>query len=88
MNDSLDTETKPNGCPLHSCSFNYCFWAKLMVAIPALPLAAIVASSYFESPEHKALATVATVILLIYSAIKIDQMTVFSRKIVKRNCTK
>ncbi len=64
--------------------FNYCFWAKLIVAIPALPLAAIIAASFFTSPAMQFAAGAGAVALLVYAAIKIDQMPCLLRKVVER----
>ena len=75
----MTTETKAchNG-------FNYCFWAKLIVAIPALPLTAILAASFFTSLPMQIAAGAASVAFLIYAAIKIDQMPCLLRKVVER----
>jgi hypothetical protein len=84
MSEELQTKT----CPFSSCSFSYCFWAKLIVAIPALPLAAFLAASQFDSPVAQTIAASVTVGALVYAAVKIDRMPVFSGKVVKRDCGK
>ena len=76
------TDDKTNksctGCPF---KFSFCFWAKLIVAIPALPIAAKVAMMQFENPTAKLAAAIITVAVLIYAAIKIDRIPALSRKI-------
>ena len=58
-----DMQEKPSG------GFDFCFWAKLLVAIPVLPLVATLAAMRFTTPMSQALAAVAAVI-----ALKIDKM--------------
>lgn len=64
--------------------FNYCFWAKLIVGIPAVYIVVQVASSFFTSPLLQmwsgALAGIATV----YAAIKIDKIPALQKKIIEK----
>ena len=61
--------------------FNFCLWAKILVAIPTLPLIAIIASTYFENSAAKVIAALAAVSLVVYLSIKIDQIPALSKKI-------
>jgi hypothetical protein len=81
MNNSDTKTTENKGC---KSGFNYCFWAKLIVAIPALPLTAIIAASFFTNPAMQFAAGAGAIALLIYLAIKIDQMPCLLRKVVER----
>lgn len=64
--------------------FNYCFWAKLIVAIPALPLAAVCAASLFTNMVMQVVAGGVAIAVLIYLAIKIDRMPCLLKKVVNR----
>lgn len=84
-----DTSQPPaKSCPLSICSFSFCTVAKILVGIPALSLAAIAAASFFASPFLKFIAMVTTVYALVFLAIKIDRMPLFSKMIIKKNCSK
>ena len=74
------TDTIEKSC---GCNFNYCLVAKLIVAIPALPASAYIASLLFTDPIMKVVAAVATVLFLVWAAIKVDRMPLFKKKIVK-----
>lgn len=65
-------------------SFNYCLVSKLLVAVPALPITAYIASMPFESATMKFIAAIGAVALLIYAAIKIDQIPALQKKIVHK----
>ncbi len=64
--------------------FNYCAVAKTIVAIPAIPLVAVIAASFFTSVVLQIVAGAAAVAALIYAAIKIDQMPCLLRKVVSK----
>lgn len=64
--------------------FNFCFWAKLLVAIPAIPLVAIIAASLFSNAVMQVVAAVVAVGALVLVAIKIDQMPCLLRKVMPR----
>ncbi len=70
--------------PKTSCGnckgFNYCFWAKLLVAIPAIPLVAFIAASLFIHPLLQILAAAVAVFGVVWAAVVIDRMPAFSRK--------
>ena len=86
--DNTAPESTPKSCSMSTCSFNFCFFAKLLVAIPALPFAAAYASTFFESPEGKALAMVGTVTVLIWAAVKVDHIPLLQKKVIKMDCKK
>lgn len=67
-----------------SREFNYCFWAKLIVAIPAIPLVAAIAASFFTDTAMQVVAGGIAVTALIWLAIKIDKMPCLLRKVVDR----
>lgn len=86
MEDSTPTDVI---APTHServyaHSFNYCFWAKLIVAIPAIPLVAIAAASLFSDPLIKVLMGGAAALAAVSIAIWIDKQPCLSRMV----CTK
>lgn len=72
-------QPEKNLCP----AFNFCFWAKLMVAIPALPVIAWIAAAFFIDPMAKLLAAAGAVGLTLYLARWIDRLPMFSRYIRK-----
>lgn len=61
--------------------FDYCFWAKLMVAIPTLPLAALVAASYFEDEMSRGVAAVLAVVAIVALSRWLDRLPIFQKKI-------
>jgi len=68
----------------HCNSFNYCLVAKLLVAVPVLPLIAIVAASYFTHPLVQLVAALLAVSLTIYAARLFDRLPIFSKPVVTR----
>lgn len=82
------TRFHPDGDPpvaTDKKEFNYCFWAKLLVAIPALPLVAFIAASPFESEWMQMAAGAAAMIVVVLAAIRLDALPQLSGKIVRRN---
>ncbi len=65
-------------------SFNYCLVSKLFVAVPALPITAYMASIPFENASMKFIAAMGAVALVVYAAIKIDQIPALQKKIVNK----
>lgn len=61
--------------------FDYCFWAKLMVAIPTLPMAALIAASYFEDEMSRGVAAVLAVIGIVALSRWVDRLPIFQKKI-------
>jgi hypothetical protein len=61
--------------------FNYCFWAKLIVAIPAIPLIALMAAAPFSDMTMQVIAAGAAIAASIWLAIKIDRMPCLLRKV-------
>ena len=84
-NTENDTKNEPcsNGAPC-SKGFNYCFWAKLIVAIPALPLLAVVVGSLFTNPAMQYGAGIGSAVFAVWLAIKVDRMKIFSGMVVKK----
>ncbi len=80
------TEQSANDSPKKSCgcSFNYCLVSKLIVAIPALPIVAMIAEMPFHNPILQVFAGSGAVIATVYLAIKIDEIPALQKKIVKR----
>lgn len=64
--------------------FNYCLWAKGLVAIPALPLVAILAAWQFTAAAAQIAAAAVAVAAVICAAIWIDRLPCFLGKIVRR----
>lgn len=64
--------------------FNYCFWAKLIIAVPAIGIIAIWAASFFENAPVQIAAGGVAAFIAMFVAAKIDQMPMFSSKIIKR----
>lgn len=70
-------------CSKKSCvtSFNFCFWAKLLVAIPAMPIIAMICAMPFSDGLSKIVAAVAGCGLAVYVAMWIDRQPALSRKV-------
>ena len=73
--------------PKKACgrSFNYCLFSKIIVAIPALPITAYLASMPFDNGIVKLVASFTAIALLIFAAIKVDQIPALQKKIVNKN---
>lgn len=67
------------------CGFSFCFWAKLIVAIPALPILGYAVAMQFEDENVRWLAFGLTMLAAVWAAIKIDKMPALQRKFVKRD---
>ncbi len=65
----------------HSKEFDYCFWAKLLVAVPLLPFVATVAASYFESSVLQVFAAAAAVVAVVWVSRWIDRIPALSKPI-------
>ena len=61
--------------------FNYCFWAKLIVAIPAIPLIALIAATPFQDPVVQAISAVVSIVASLWLAFKIDRVPCLLRKV-------
>src|SRR5947207_1718679 len=61
MTENAPQPQDKSGCPVKAClgKFDYCFWAKLMIAIPLLPFIALLAAMQFTDPKAQAIAGVA-----------------------------
>ncbi len=71
-------------CPVGN--FNYCFWAKFIVGIPALAIGGYVAALQFDNPLMQSVAWVATVLAMVWIAMKIDKMPALQKKICAGKC--
>ncbi len=70
--------------PAKSCSmggFNYCFWSKFIVGVPALGIAGYTAAMQFSNPVMQPVAWVATVMFLVWAAIKVDNLPFMQKKV-------
>lgn len=73
-------------CEKNTCGkngFNYCKWAKTIVAIPTLPIVALIAASFFSRPLVQAIAGLLAVIITIKGAIWLDNIQILQKKICK-----
>ncbi len=61
-------------------SFNFCFWAKLLVAIPALPLIGLIAASFFTQPLWQLGAAALAVGAAVGAAVAIDRIPALAKK--------
>jgi hypothetical protein len=61
--------------------FNYCRWAKTLVAIPALPLIAVLGASFFDSTGFRFLAGGTAVALAVLGAVWLDRIPFLMRKV-------
>ncbi len=64
--------------------FDYCFWAKLLVAIPVLPIIALAAADRFEGDTARGLAATFTVIAIVLLSRWFDSLPAFRKKIKLR----
>ena len=71
-------EETPKTCS--TTGFNYCFWAKLLVAIPAIPLIALIAASFFSDQLARMVAGAGAAFAAILVAIWLDRLPFLSRK--------
>lgn len=61
--------------------FNYCLFAKGVVAIPALTAVAFIPTLVFETPIFQGIGAVVAVAATIYAAIWIDRLPSLKKKI-------
>ncbi len=65
-----------------ACSgFNYCKWAKTLVAIPALPIIALIAASFFTQPLVQIFVGILAAMAAIKGAIWLDNIQFLQKKI-------
>lgn len=71
--------------PIKSCNqekgFDFCFWAKLIVAIPLIPIIALSVASMFETETAQSIAAVIAVIAVVILARWIDRIPSLQKKI-------
>ena len=78
----MTTETPSASCPVaHGGRFNYCFWAKLLVAIPALPLLAFWAASFVKDETAQYAVAAAAILAALLLARWLDRLPALARKI-------
>ncbi len=68
--------------------FNYCKWAKTLVAIPALPIIGYTAASFFHTAPLQILAAGIAITLAVYGAIWLDKVPALQKKFTACGCTK
>jgi hypothetical protein len=73
--------THPKACGTDG--FNYCKCAKTLVAIPALPIVAWIAASFFQYPLVRVLAAIIAVTAVVKGAIWLDSLPLFQKKMCK-----
>ena len=61
--------------------FNYCRCAKLLIAIPAYPLIALTAASFFTTTAFQVIAGVGAMLLAYKIVVWLDRLPLFIRKI-------
>jgi hypothetical protein len=81
-------KTKEQTMPLCSdtsraCAFNYYKWAKLLVAIPALPLIAMIAASFFATPLTQGIAGITAIAVTLAIAVWLDRIPLLQKKFRK-----
>ncbi|MBY0406235.1 MAG: Flp pilus assembly complex ATPase component TadA, partial [Rickettsiales bacterium] len=65
-----------------ACSgFNFCFWAKFIVGIPALAIGGYAAALQFENPLMQSVAWIAAVMFMVWAALKIDKLPALQKKV-------
>jgi|GEM_PF-2398188 len=90
MTEQSDSTSETNSCSLKACSgkINYCFIAKLLVALPAIPLLGVFAASFYEDPAWKFAAASYAGAFAVWMAGLIDSVPALSRKFKPRLCSK
>jgi len=74
------TEQAKAGCPM-SGNFNFCFWAKFIVGIPALFIGGYVAAVQFTDPLMQSAAWIGMVMFMVWAAVKIDNLPALQKKV-------
>jgi hypothetical protein len=77
-----DSDTSGKTC--NATGFNYCFWGKAIVAIPAMTIISFYSASLFSSPSLQIAAGAAMPVLAAWLAMKIDANPKFSGLVVKK----
>jgi hypothetical protein len=77
------TEDHKTSCNMLN-GFNFCFWAKFVVAIPALAIAGYAAAAQFEQPLFQLAAWVGTVMLLVWLARKVEALPALQKSVYTR----
>lgn len=66
--------------PLRTPGFNYCRFAKTLVAVPVFVLVADMTAGFFTTPALKILAAVVSVALVYGLAVWLDRLPFLQRK--------
>ncbi|MGE0755320.1 MAG: hypothetical protein AB7L92_09220 [Alphaproteobacteria bacterium] len=65
-------------------TINYCFWAKLLVAIPLYPIVAVTAALQFHDAVSQSIAAVVAVIVVTLIARWIDNIPALNKKVISK----
>jgi hypothetical protein len=76
------TENNTKNCA--QSGFNYCFWAKLIVGVPAIFIIAYTVGSQFENPFVQMWASAIAGVGSVWVAMKIDKHPALQKKIVQK----
>jgi hypothetical protein len=82
MNDNNQTGA---GCSTSCSGFNYCFWAKIIVAIPAIPLIGVTIASHFSEPAWQFTMASYSGAVVVILAQYIDRLPSLSKKFGKQS---
>ena len=75
---------KANAPTCKANGFNYCKCAKTLIAIPAYPLIALTAASFFTIVAFQVIAGICAVVATYAVAVWLDRITLLSNKINPR----
>jgi len=78
MSDETPQPTKTCGM---NVGFNFCFWSKFIVGIPALFIGGYAAALQFENPLLQSVAWIVAVLFMVWAAIKIENMPALKKKV-------
>lgn len=82
---TTDTDNATSCSMGKQCSgINYCFWAKLLVALPAVPLLGAVAASFFTAPAWQFAAASYAGAGAVWIASEIDRIPALRKKFKKQ----
>ena len=79
-----DTQNNAGCSASGACKgFNYCFWAKMIVAIPAIPLIGVTVASFYEDPSWQFTMASYSGAVVVIIAQYLDRMPALSKKFGK-----
>lgn len=79
MDNSVSNDNKQ--CAHCSEGFNYCFFSKTLVVLPALSVVAFVPAMLFDNPILQVAGIIAAVTGTLYAAIWLDRLPALKKKI-------